>query len=194
MCIRDRALLAPSLGRNAISGRFYAGGAFGCSRKGTGAFCLAADYLFGERLYSWGETWTSIGVQVKAADSDKGVKLGIYDTGTDGLPNNLIYAGSALDISSTGIKQNTSIAQTLSVGWHWLAVLSDSSSGELYASEASVTHTAPLGKTALSDLYASMWVYKASQAYASGLPDPFPSSPTFANSAEDGPYIVLEAA
>jgi len=186
------ALLAPTLGRRAISGRFYRGGPFGSGRRGTGAFSLAADCLYGQRLYSWGETWNSIGIEVGTADAGKGVTLGIYDAGADGLPNNLVWSGSALDISSTGFKQNTSIAQTLPVGWQWLAMLSDSSSGELYA-EAALGGMQPLGRAAVTDDYASMYIYKTGQAYTSGLPDPFPSSPAFAASDAVGPFIVLEA-
>lgn len=180
-------LLAPTLGRHVISGRHYDGLPFFQAAE-SAPTALTANWLYAHRAFSWGETWTAIGVRVGTADSGKGVKLGIYDMGTDGLPNNLVWSGAALDLSSTGLKQNTGIAQTLPVGWFYLALLSDSSSAQLYCGARSATRSHGIISGAGNPVG---YFYKTSQPYASGLPDPFPGSP---NCPTAYPFrIMLEA-
>lgn len=65
-------------------------------------------------------TFTKISVYVNVLNASGLVRLGIYNTGSDGLPSSRLLDAGTVDTTSTGVRTIT-INQTLSAGNYWLA-------------------------------------------------------------------------
>jgi hypothetical protein len=70
-------------------------------------------------------TYDRIAVYVTVAEAGRVVRLGVYDHAADSvLPKELLLDAGTASIGSTGKKEIT-ISLTLTPGWYWLAITSD---------------------------------------------------------------------
>ena len=65
-------------------------------------------------------TFTKISIYVNTLSATGNIRLGIYNTGSDGLPSSLLLDAGLVDTQSTGLRTIT-ISQSLSAGNYWLA-------------------------------------------------------------------------
>lgn len=142
-----------------------------------GSVVLVADQLYAIPFLAPRETtWDEIGVDVAVADVGKKIKLGIYDIGTDALPNSRIFGGSELSLDSVGLVSNTSIGQTLSPGLYFLVIRSNSSVVQLSRVNRASVRFFPITQLTLSG---ATFCFSTTGSYAAdGLPATFPSSPS----------------
>ena len=147
-------------------------GEFNATRE-AGGLALIADTLFAKPLVIPEHTieFTAMCVFVQSPAPGKSIRMGIYHHGisttfpTD--PDALLVDAGTADISTTGMKE-ISVSVTLSPGFYWLAIVSDSSVAKL--------HTDALESAKSITLLASngLAVYQLSKAHTFGpLPDPF---------------------
>lgn len=57
--------------------------------------------------------------EMTSTNTSQTLFLGIYDTGTDGLPDDLLATTGGIDASTSGVKTGT-VNVTLTAGWYWL--------------------------------------------------------------------------
>lgn len=97
--------------------------------------------LYGVPIYVPGPvTIDRIAITVTSAAAAGSVaRLGIYDTGADGLPGALVADFGTVATDSTGDKSIV-IAQDLAAGWYWLAILPNTTFGlRTYANNSRAT-------------------------------------------------------
>lgn len=149
-------------------------GCWGMTRKkktGLGAeWALATDQLVLIPFWSPWDDWDEIGVHVATAEAGKGLKLAIYEMGSDGLPGAVIWSSTEIDLSTTGEKTIALGAQP-APGWWYMAFNSDATSAELVSCEGFIT---PLPPTTVQGEPGDHYT-KAAVTYSG---TPFPASPS----------------
>jgi hypothetical protein len=68
-------------------------------------------------------TFDRIGIEVVTGQASTTIRLGIYETGTDGRPSALLLDAGTVDSSTSGVKEIT-ISEELTPGLYWLASVS----------------------------------------------------------------------
>ena len=139
---------------------------------------LTADRLYAVPFWTpWETAWDEIGIHLAAADAGKKIKLGIYAVGSDGFPAGRAYGGSELSLDSTGLVNNTGIAQTLAPGLWYLALRSNSGSGQVVTQKrGEAGRFVPVSQ---ADDNGGTYVQSDTGTYAAdGLPATFPAGPT----------------
>jgi len=81
-----------------------------------------ADLLIAQPFMSaQAKTWTRIGLSCQTGNSGALARLGIYSSGADGLPDELIAGGTELDLSSSGELEETISVALAANTRYWLA-------------------------------------------------------------------------
>jgi hypothetical protein len=98
-----------------------------------------------------------------------------------------VFQTANLSTAAVAIVSESGLAQTLAAGPYWAALLSDASTAqvEAFSGARRLYHGA-----ANAGANAASYLYKDGQTFASGLPDPFPASPTYATGTAI-PYILM---
>jgi hypothetical protein len=90
----------------------------------TATLALSANTLYAFPFYVGSrQTWTRIGIDVTTGVAGN-ARLGIFSTGTDGLPGTLIADEGTVSTATTGVKEIT-ISRPLEIGWYYLVIVSD---------------------------------------------------------------------
>lgn len=85
-------------------------------------------------------TWTKIGIYCSVGQAGKKARLGIYSTGTDGLPGTLVVDAGEVDLSSNDTECEATISQALTANTlYWLAVVAQSGTAELMVGDKSMS-------------------------------------------------------
>lgn len=159
-----------------VASRTYDGLPFGGTNTAAD-LVIAADTIYAHRFYSWGKEYDAIGIRVRTAEAGKGCKMAIFNEGSDGYPSSLVLQTGALSLAVAADIETAGLAQTLPVGWYWVAILSDSAGVAKLESMAMAYHRM-LGHTDYST-NAGTLLTKAGEPYADGFDDPFPAGAAY---------------
>lgn len=162
---QDAALCKPH-----IAGRYYT------SHSPHGEVTTTADrhdgangLIQGRYFFAMGDTIDTISLNCSVQDALQNMRFLIYDVGSDGLPNNLIYESGNISLTGTGIKTASSVAQHLAPGWYFIAHYSDSASTAIFETSRVVFGVGTVG---LDSATALTWTITKSATFGSA-PDPF---------------------
>lgn len=164
-----------------VSGRFYD------SRIHTTltTFTVTVNVLYGMPFYvPTTTTYTAISIEVTTLSVGNHCRLGIYNDST-GAPGGLVLDAGTILTTTTGGKSIV-ISQSLSAGWYWLALVSDSSVPVLRA-YSQTNALAALGYTSGTDTTNHVGVSVAF-TYAA-LPNPFTAGSALMTTA--APRVML---
>jgi len=169
-----------------IAGEYYDGAPWAITPEALSTVPIVADTLWAIPVWSWGETVDRLGIEVAVAEAGKSVRLGFYE-GTGGAPGGLILQTGDLSLGSVAFVE-AAISQALPFGRVYSAILSDSAgTARFRGMDRRNTCGFNLGDSVATTAGYTAFC-KTGQAFASGLPDPFPTSPTRAAAT---PFRVL---
>jgi hypothetical protein len=123
---------------NYETGRYYGSSRTGSANSGTAA--LTADTLYFTPFYTHGRVVLDrLGVNITAGIASADIRLGIYSSDSDGMPNELLIETGALDADSPGGIEDT-ISLTLEANrQYWFAlVASDAVTAATVAADAGI--------------------------------------------------------
>jgi hypothetical protein len=139
-------------------------------------------------IASEAKTWNRIGINCVDGSAGIGVRIGIYSSAANGLPDALLVDSGELDFSSSGNKEAT-ISQALSANTlYWLALVAESSAVATFLNFSTGADEALLFYGASDGSGASASEVRGTQAYGA-LPATFPAA-TITDSSTP-PYIWL---
>lgn len=134
-----------------------------------GAATFANFQLFVPFCVAQPTTFTGIGLEMATAGTGN-VLLGVYENGTDGQPEALIYTSAAVPVGTAGVKTTTGPG-LLTGGWYWLACLFQNTSGTVQSTSSTIGHSGQGLPTATSSTNVYNGFFQV-QAYGSGLASP----------------------
>ena len=115
--------------------------------------------------------------KVTTSASGATVRMGLYDSGSDGLPDVRIIDAGTVSAASTGVKSITGLSTTLGGGLFWIAVQVSETGAFLQFSESVGIHEGPAG-TARSDPAISFAGVRNSAGSSGAFSDPAAAADT----------------
>ena len=122
-------------------------------------------------------------------EAGKNSLCGIYTVGSDGLPDALVFSSGNMSLAAVAEVTESGLAQALSANVYYIAFLADSTTAVLLAASAQVNKLLGAASPGVTPANA---VYKDAQAFGSGLPNPFPGTPTYSTGTVM-PYITMRS-
>ncbi len=163
--IQDAALCKPH-----IAGRYYASHSpHGEMNTTTDANDGPAGRILGRYFFAMGDTIDTISVNCSVEDVGKNMRFLIYDVGSDGLPDVLLYESGDISLTGTGVKTASSVAQHLTPGWYFIGQHSDSVSTAVFETANVAFGLVTIGLSAPTGTNKA--IYKS--ATLGSPPDPF---------------------
>lgn len=143
ICSASAAMLdvvLPTVG-NVSGAKYINNGCFMARNELADAFDLNAD---GKNWYfpwkhRYGGVVDAFYAYVSTAESGKILRLGLYETGSDGNPGKLVVEGSSIDLGSTGAKLATFTPMVIPPGWYYISTLTSATTAKIYGSLATVS-------------------------------------------------------
>jgi len=175
-------------------GRYYSSDAVGTQT--CGADTIPMDQIYGVPfVVPVSQDFDRIAIYAPAGTANGVARLGIYEDGGDVYPGDLIVGTAELDLTDIGVKEAV-IAETLTPGLYWLAIVSDGDSNVTinrhYGEGRNCVLFPILGWKAGLVTAPGVCLYTA-QAYGA-MPDPFPAINGETEETSYAPAIYLRRA
>lgn len=145
-----------------------------------GAAGPAANTIYNRIIWlSSAVTYNRIAIYVNTgAGATKYVRLGVYSMDpTTGYPKNLLVDSGDIDVNTNGTKEATISFTPSATGYYFLSILNETAT-TLQLRNGTIDHQI-LGSSGISG-GAFNSHFTSSRTYASGFPDPYDVTPTFA--------------
>jgi hypothetical protein len=122
-------------------------------------------------------TATSLSIQCTFLSSAGNIRLGIYNSGSNGQPSTLLLDAGTVNVTSAATFSVT-ISQSLSAGWYWLAGVQQSGSwNQMVTSNSTLQQTIPhifAQRVSATGTVISSW-------YVNSVSGTLPTTPTWLN-------------
>ncbi len=127
-----------------------------------------------------------VAIHVNTLQASSNMRFGIYESGSDGLPGDLVVDAGAVDTSTTGVKAQTVDEVLFGPRVYWGAVIQDTANVGIYGRAVAYS----LGNTSTFNIPHEV-VYKT-MTYGA-LPDPYVADAFLSLAGTPGQFIFVRA-